>query len=465
MKNPSLVDSNKDKWDSDKGPGLDNLRVPMRSMQPGNTEAVLQDLRLRIHRRLIDTLDLTKLSNLEMERVRIEIRRILEDMVAAEAIPVSRADRDRLVMEVQHEVFGLGPLETLMKDPEISDILVNSSSQIFVERYGKLEKTDVRFRDDSHLMQIIERIVTRVGRRVDESSPMVDARLADGSRVNAIIPPLALDGPVLSIRRFGAERLTVNDLIQFNSIPPQIAEVAAACVKSRLNMLVSGGTGAGKTTLLNCLSNFIPDNERIVTIEDSAELKLQQDHIVRLETRPPNIEGQGAVTARDLVRNALRMRPDRIVIGEVRGGEALDMMQAMNTGHDGSISTVHANSARDALSRLETMMLMAGINLPERALREQVASALDVIVQLTRLSDGSRKVVEFAEVTGMEGTTITTQTIFKFDQRGVENGKVIGEFVATGVMPSFMDRLERHGFRIPNTHFMPVTLGARKRSL
>ena len=460
MKNPSLADSN-----NDKGSGLDNLRVPMRSMQPGNTEAVLQDLRLRIHRRLIDTLDLTKLSNLEMERVRIEIRRILEDMVAAEAIPVSRADRDRLVMEVQHEVFGLGPLETLMKDPEISDILVNSSSQIFVERYGKLEKTDVRFRDDAHLMQIIERIVTRVGRRVDESSPMVDARLADGSRVNAIIPPLALDGPVLSIRRFGAERLTVNDLIQFNSIPPQIAEVAAACVKSRLNMLVSGGTGAGKTTLLNCLSNFIPDNERIVTIEDSAELKLQQDHIVRLETRPPNIEGQGAVTARDLVRNALRMRPDRIVIGEVRGGEALDMMQAMNTGHDGSISTVHANSARDALSRLETMMLMAGINLPERALREQVASALDVIVQLTRLSDGSRKVVEFAEVTGMEGNTITTQTIFKFDQRGVENGKVIGEFVATGVMPSFMDRLERHGFRIPNTHFMPVPLGARKRAL
>jgi pilus assembly protein CpaF len=465
MKNPSLADTNKDKWDNDKGNALDSLRLPVRSMQAGSTEAILQDLRLRIHRRLIDTLDLTKLSNLEMERVRVEIRRILEDMVAAEAIPVSRADRDRLVMEVQHEVFGLGPLETLMKDPEISDILVNCSSQIFVERYGKLEKSDVRFRDDAHLMQIIERIVTRVGRRVDESSPMVDARLADGSRVNAIIPPLALDGPVLSIRRFGAERLTVNDLIQFNSIPPQIAEVAAACVKSRLNMLVSGGTGAGKTTLLNCLSNFIPDNERIVTIEDSAELKLQQEHIVRLETRPANIEGQGAVTARDLVRNALRMRPDRIVIGEVRGGEALDMMQAMNTGHDGSISTIHANSARDALSRLETMMLMAGINLPERALREQVASGLDIIVQLTRLSDGSRKVVEFAEVTGMEGSTITTQTIFKFDQRGVENGKVIGEFVATGVMPSFMDRLERHGFRIPNTHFMPVPLGAKKRAL
>ena len=455
-------------FDSDmneRGSGLDSLRGPIRSIQTSNSDNVLQDLRLRIHRKLIDTLDLTKLSNLEMERVRVEIRRILEDMVALESIPLSRADRDRLVMEVQHEVFGLGPLETLMKDPEISDILVNSATNVFVERYGKLEKTDVRFRDDAHLMQIIERIVTRVGRRVDESSPMVDARLADGSRVNAIIPPLALDGPVLSIRRFGTERLTVNDLIQFNSIPAQIAEVAAACVKSRLNMLVSGGTGAGKTTLLNCLSNFIPDNERIVTIEDSAELKLQQEHIVRLETRPANIEGQGAVTARDLVRNALRMRPDRIVIGEVRGGEALDMMQAMNTGHDGSISTIHANSARDALSRLETMMLMAGIALPERALREQVASALDIIVQLTRLSDGSRKVVEFAEVTGMEGNTITTQTIFKFDQRGIENGKIIGEFVATGVMPSFMDRLERHGFKIPNTHFMPVSMAGRKRAL
>jgi pilus assembly protein CpaF len=314
-------------------------------------------------------------------------------------------------------------------------------------------------------MQIIERIVTRVGRRVDESSPMVDARLADGSRVNAIIPPLALDGPILSIRRFGAERLTINDLIQFNSIPPQVAEVAAACVKSRLNMIVSGGTGSGKTTLLNCLSNYIPENERIVTIEDSAELKLQQEHVVRLETRPPNIEGQGSVTARDLVRNALRMRPDRIVIGEVRGGEALDMMQAMNTGHDGSISTIHANSARDALSRLETMMLMAGIALPERALREQAASAIDVIVQLSRLSDGSRKVVELSEVTGMEGSTITTQTIFKFEQRGVENGKVVGEFVATGVMPSFMDRLEKYGFRIPNSHFLPVTIAAKRRAL
>ena len=433
-------------------------------MQPSSPDVILQDLRLRIHRRLIDTLDLSKLSTLEMDRVKLEIRRILEDMVMAEAIPLSRTDRDRVVTDVQHEVFGLGPLETLMKDSEITDILVNTHASVFVERYGKLERTDVRFRDDAHLMQIIERIVTRVGRRVDESSPMVDARLADGSRVNAIIPPLALDGPVLSIRRFGAERLTINDLIQFNSIPPQIAEVAAACVKSRLNILVSGGTGAGKTTLLNCLSNFIPESERIVTIEDSAELKLQQQHVVRLETRPPNIEGTGSVTQRDLVRNALRMRPDRIVVGEVRGGEALDMMQAMNTGHDGSISTIHANSARDALSRLETMMLMAGINLPERALREQIASAIDIIVQLSRLSDGSRRLIEYTEVTGMEGSTITTQTIFKYEQRGVDNGKVLGEFVATGVMPSFIDRLERYGFKIPNTHFLPITINAKKKA-
>jgi pilus assembly protein CpaF len=463
MKNPSF-ESDRDRWDADRTGNFDGSRTPLRTMQPSSPDVILQDLRLRIHRRLIDTLDLSKLSSLEMDRVKVEIRRILEDMVMAEAIPLSRVDRDRLVTDVQHEVFGLGPLETLMKDPEITDILVNTHASVFVERYGKLERTDVRFRDDAHLMQIIERIVTRVGRRVDESSPMVDARLADGSRVNAIIPPLALDGPVLSIRRFGAERLTINDLIQFNSIPPQIAEVAAACVKSRLNILVSGGTGAGKTTLLNCLSNFIPENERIVTIEDSAELKLQQEHVVRLETRPPNIEGIGSVTQRELVRNALRMRPDRIVVGEVRGGEALDMMQAMNTGHDGSISTIHANSARDALSRLETMMLMAGIHLPERALREQIASALDIIVQLSRLSDGSRRLIEFAEVTGMEGTTITTQTIFKYEQRGVDNGKVIGEFVATGVMPSFIDRLERYGFRIPNTHFLPISMNAKKRA-
>ena len=431
----------------------------------GHSDAFFQDLKIRIHRKLIDTIDLSKLSTMEMEMVKVEIRRILEELVMAESLPLSRVDRDRLVTEVQHEVFGLGPLETLMKDPEVTDILVNNHSQVYVERYGKLEKTEVRFRDDAHLMQIIERIVSRVGRRVDESSPMVDARLPDGSRVNAIIPPLALDGPILSIRRFGAEPLTMKDLVQLNSVPEQIAEVLKACVRSRLNVLISGGTGAGKTTLLNCISNYIPDNERIVTIEDSAELKLQQEHIVRLETRPANIEGSGMVTQRELVRNALRMRPDRIIVGEVRGGEALDMMQAMNTGHDGSISTIHANGARDALSRLETMMLMSEINLPERALREQIASALDIVIQLSRMQDGSRRLVELAEVTGMEGAVVTTQTIFQFEQRGVEDGKVIGDFVATGVRPLFLDRLERYGHKIPNTYFMPLSLSPKRKAL
>src|ERR1700756_2403738 len=423
-----------------------------------------QQVKADLHRKILDRLDLEKLGKTSGESARDEVLVVIRSAVNGEVVPLSFAERERLSREILDEIFGLGPLEQLMKDPTVSDILVNRFDKVYVEKAGKLELTPLTFKDNTHLMQIIERIVTRVGRRVDESSPMVDARLADGSRVNAIIPPLALDGPILSIRRFGAERLTINDLIQFNSVPPQIAEVAAACVKSRLNILVSGGTGAGKTTLLNCLSNFIPENERIVTIEDSAELKLQQEHVVRLETRPPNIEGIGSVTQRELVRNALRMRPDRIVVGEVRGGEALDMMQAMNTGHDGSISTIHANSARDALSRLETMMLMAGIHLPERALREQIASALDIIVQLSRLSDGSRRLIEFAEVTGMEGTTITTQTIFKYEQRGVDNGKVIGEFVATGVMPSFIDRLERYGFRIPNTHFLPISMNAKKRA-
>jgi pilus assembly protein CpaF len=443
----------------------DNGRFGPQGESLGALDTLFQDLKIRIHRKLIDTLDLTKLSTLEMEMVKVEIRRILEELVMAESLPLSRMDRERLVTEIQHEVFGLGPLESLLKDPEITDILVNTHSQVYVERHGRLEKTDVRFRDDAHLMQIIERIVSRVGRRVDEASPMVDARLPDGSRVNAIIPPLALDGPILSIRRFGPEPLTMKDLIQFNSIPEQIADVLKACVRSRLNILISGGTGAGKTTLLNCLSNYIPESERIVTIEDSAELKLQQEHVVRLETRPPNIEGVGQVTQRDLVRNALRMRPDRIIVGEVRGGEALDMMQAMNTGHDGSISTIHANSSRDALSRLETMMLMANINLPERALREQIASALDLIIQLSRLNDGTRKLIEVSEVTGMEGNTISTQLIFKFEQKGIENGKVIGEFVATGVRPMFLDRLERYGFKIPNTYFLPVAISPASRKV
>jgi pilus assembly protein CpaF len=447
----------------------ENFRLNGESRQPATAgplgqDHFFQELKLRIHRKLIDAIDLTKLSTLEVELVKIEIRRILGELVMAESLPLSRADRERLVTEVQHEAFGLGPLESLMKDPDISDILVNNHSSVFVERYGKLEKANVTFRDDAHLMQIIDRIVSRVGRRVDEASPMVDARLPDGSRVNAIIPPLSLDGPILSIRRFGAKPLTMKNLVDFGSVPETVAEVLAACVHSRLNILVSGGTGAGKTTLLNCLSNFIPDDERIITIEDSAELRLQQQHVVRLETRPPNIEEKGTVTQRDLVRNALRMRPDRIVLGEVRGGEALDMMQAMNTGHDGSLSTVHANSARDALARLETMMLMSGVNLPERAMREQISSALDIVVHLSRLSDGTRRLVEFCEVTGMEGNTITTQLLFQYKQLGVEYGRVIGEFSATGVIPSFMERLESRGFKIPNIYFVPASQLSQKRA-
>jgi pilus assembly protein CpaF len=453
------------------------MRTPLRQLSDGReglgplsltgtplSRDTYDRLKLRIHRKLLDTIDLSKISGRDNPLVETDVRRVLEDMVMSEPVALSLYDRRRLIVEIEHEVFGLGPLERLLKDPEISDILVNNYASVFVERHGRLEETDVRFRDDAHLMQIIERIVTSVGRRVDEHSPMVDARLPDGSRVNAIIPPLALDGPILSIRRFGVDRLTMNDLIKLDSLPRHIAEVLEACVKARLNILISGGTGSGKTTLLNCLSNYIPSTERIVTIEDSAELKLQQRHVLRLETRPPNIEGAGTVTQRDLVRNSLRMRPDRIVVGEVRGGEALDMMQAMNTGHDGSISTIHANSARDALSRLETMMLMAGFGLPERAMREQIASALDVIVQLARLSDGTRKLIELAEVTGMEGGTITTQTIFGFEQTDVdENNKVLGDFYATGVMPMFMKRVERYGFKIPPGYFLPKdAISARK---
>src|SRR5437870_8070853 len=447
------------------GPREETVTVgqPLDAKERGQT--TYYELKTRIHGQLIERLELAKLDALPRELVQQQIRRIVEDMLALDETPLGRKERDDQVVEIEHETFGLGPIEPLMQDPTVSDILVNGAREIYVERHGKLERTRVTFRDDAHLLQVIDRIVSAVGRRVDESSPMVDARLPDGSRVNAVIPPLALDGPVLSIRRFAKDPLRMADLIEFGTITPALAEILRATVQARLNILVSGGTGAGKTAMLNVLSNAIPNTERIVTIEDSAELQLQQDHVVRLETRPPNIEGQGTVTQRDLVRNALRMRPDRIVLGEVRGGEALDMMQAMNTGHDGSISTVHANTARDALSRLETMMLMSGVALPERALREQIASALDVIVQLTRLSDGSRKVVEFAEITGMEGSTITTQTIFKFEQRGVENGKVVGEFVATGVMPSFMDRLEQYGFKLPNTHFLPLALGGKRRAL
>jgi pilus assembly protein CpaF len=413
-------------------------------------------LKTRIHRELIERLDLAKLPLLPADTVRQQIQRIVEDMLAADDTPLNRLERERIVQEIQHETFGLGPIEPLMQDRTVSDILVNGAQQVYVERRGKLERTGVIFRDDAHLLQIIERIVSAVGRRVDESVPMVDARLRDGSRVNAIIPPLALDGPVLSIRRFAADPYQMADLIEFGALTPALAEIVRAAVRARLNILVSGGTGAGKTTLLNVLSNAIPEGERIVTIEDSAELQLQQDHVVRLETRPANIEGAGAVTQRDLVRNALRMRPDRIVLGEVRGAEVLDMLQAMNTGHDGSLSTVHANGTRDALSRVETMVLMAGLPLPVRALREYVASALDLVIHLARLSDGTRKVVSVTEVVGMEQDVITTQDIFVFTQEGVDKeGRVQGFHRATGIRPRFTDRLLRTGIELDPELFDP----------
>ncbi|HEX7955524.1 MAG TPA: CpaF family protein, partial [Pyrinomonadaceae bacterium] len=352
------------------------------------------------------------------------------------------------------ELFGLGPLEPLLADPTISDILVNSPKKIYIERGGKLEPTNIEFKDDEHLMRVIERIVSTVGRRIDESSPMVDARLPDGSRVNAIIPPLSLDGPVLSIRRFGKEPLRMAKLIEIGAVTKDIAEMFEMCVRARLNVIISGGTGAGKTTLLNALSSYIPDDQRIVTIEDSAELQLQQPHVVRLETRPPNIEGRGEVTQRDLVKNALRMRPDRIVIGEVRGGEAIDMLQAMNTGHDGSLTTVHANTPRDALARLETMIQMTGMRLSDRAMRQQVASALDLVVQAARLSDGTRRITSISEITGMEGETITMQEIFHFERKGVDkDGKVIGRFRPTGVRPRFAERLKQYGMQLPRVFF------------
>ena len=423
---------------------------------PGRGREAYYDLKTRIHRQLIERLDLTKVDLLPLETVQQQIRRIVEDMLASDDTPLSRQEREQLVLEVEHETFGLGPLEPLMQDPTVSDILVNGCKEVFVERRGRLERTRVIFRDNSHLLQVIERIVSGVGRRVDESSPMVDARLPDGSRVNAIIPPLALDGPVLSIRRFAADPYRMADLVEFGTLTAGLTEIIRAAVQARLNILVSGGTGAGKTTMLNVLSNAIPNTERIVTIEDSAELQLQQEHVVRLETRPPNIEGQGAVTQRDLVRNALRMRPDRIVVGEVRGGEVLDMLQAMNTGHDGSLSTVHANSTRDALSRIETMVLMAGVSLPVRAMRDYIASALDLMVHLARLSDGTRKVTRVTEIVGMEEDVVTTQDIFVFEQQGIDaDGRVIGFFRPTGIRPKFSERLERSGIHLGPEVFDP----------
>ncbi len=436
------------------------------SREPGTTgvlgagkdkgDGAYYDLKSRIHLELIERIDLSKLDSLPPDLVQQQIGRILEDLLAGEETPLNRRERDRIVIEVQHETFGLGPIEPLMRDPTVSDILVNGAHVVYVERRGKLERTEVTFRDDAHLLQIIERIVAQVGRRVDESSPMVDARLPDGSRVNAIIPPLALDGPVLSIRRFAVDPYRMPNLISFGTLTPALAEILVAAVAARLNILISGGTGSGKTTLLNVISDAIPNNERIVTIEDSAELQLQQEHAVRLETRPPNIEGQGEVTQRDLVRNALRMRPDRIIVGEVRGPEVLDMLQAMNTGHDGSLSTVHANSTREAMSRLETMILMSGISLPVRAMREYITSALDMVIHLARLSDGARKIVRVTEITGMEESVVSTQDIFLFEQEGIDNdGRVLGFHRATGVRPKFAERLVRAGIHLGPEVFDP----------
>jgi pilus assembly protein CpaF len=404
-----------------------------------------------IHRKLIQKLNLDRLTEVNREDVRREVTQILEALVVGESTPMNLQERERLATEVLDEVFGLGPLEPLLADPTISDILVNTHKRVYVERKGILEMTSIQFRDDIHLMSIIDRIVSAVGRRVDESSPMVDARLADGSRVNAIIPPLAVDGPCLSIRRFGRDPLTSEDLLQNNTLTEPMLELMRGCVKARLNILVSGGTGAGKTTFLNVLSSYISNRERIVTVEDAAELQLHQDHVVRLETRPANIEGKGAIQQRQLVINSLRMRPDRIIVGEVRGEEALDMLQAMNTGHDGSLTTIHANTPRDALSRLETMVAMGSLNIPDSAIRRQIASAIDVVVQV---SDGTRKVISLAEITGMEGDIVSMQDIFVFRKRGIrDNGEVSGEFVPTGIRPKFAEKLQVSGIHLPISMF------------
>src|SRR2546425_608519 len=416
------------------------------------------ELKANIHRKLLNRLNLEALAQSDRARAESEIRTVLGQLLAEEGAPLSLGEREGLFVELLDDVFGLGPLEPLLRDPTISDILVNTYKHVFVERNGQLERVPAQFQDDRHLMPLIDRIGSAVGRRIDDSSPMVDARLPDGSRVNAIIPPLAVDGPIVSIRRFPAERLKAEDLVTLRALTRPMLDFLAHCVRARLNCLISGGTGSGKTTLLNVLSSFISERERIVTIEDAAELQLRQEHVVRLETRPPNVEGKGTVRQRQLVINALRMRPDRIIIGEVRGEEALDMLQAMNTGHDGSLTTVHANTPRDALSRIETMIAMGATNLPERAMRQQIASAIQVVVQQTRLSDGSRKVTSISEITGMEGDVITMQEIFLFEKTGVtQDGKVVGRFRATGVRPKCCERLKASGIHLPADMFEGVT--------
>ncbi len=411
-------------------------------------------LKRHLHQTLLDRIDLEQLQQLSTEQFRRELSHLVERLIDDEKIMVNQTERRQLVIDIQHEMLGFGPLEPLFADPTVSDILVNTHRRIYVERYGKLALTPVTFDDDDHLLKVIEKIVSGVGRRIDESSPMVDARLPDGSRVNAIIPPIAMDGPMLSIRRFSVKPLTVDDLLALHSLTPPIASLLDALSKAKVNILISGGTGSGKTTLLNVLSGFIPADERILTIEDAAELQLQQPHVVRLETRPPNIENKGEVSQRTLVKNALRMRPDRIILGEVRGGEALDMLQAMNTGHEGSFATIHANTPRDALARLENMVSMANANLEPRAVRQQIASAITVVIQITRLTDGSRKLVSLQEVTGMEGEIISMQEIFKFKRSGMTaEGKVLGHFCATGIHPHFDQRLRDYGVGVPEINY------------
>jgi len=415
---------------------------------------VYQELKSSVHRDLLNKVDVEKVATMRDERTRSQALAVIQDLVANLQTPLSGRERERLSLEVLDEVFGLGPLEPLLQDPGINDILVNGHKQVYVERAGILEETNIRFKDDTHLMHIIDKIVSGVGRHIDESSPMVDARLADGSRVNVVIPPLAIDGPHLSIRRFGHVPVSENDLLTNQTLTPQMLELIQGAVKSRLNIVISGGTGAGKTTLLNVLSGYISDKERIVTIEDSAELIMKQRHVVRLECRPANVEGTGAIKQRQLVINCLRMRPDRIVVGEVRGEEALDMLQAMNTGHDGSLTTIHANNPRDAVARMETMALMANLNLPEKAVRRQIASAVAIVIQVARMSDGSRRVTHLTEITGMEEDTVSMQDVFLFEKQGIgKDGRVIGTFTATGIRPKFAERLKSSGINVPASLF------------
>jgi pilus assembly protein CpaF len=422
--------------------------------QPESKDTGFETLKQRIHSKLVDKLDMSRVGELEGDTLRREIRLVVEHLCDTEDTLLNRSERELLIGEVLNETFGLGPLEALLKDATISDILINGPKNIYVERRGRMEKTSVTFRDNDHLMQIIDRIISKVGRRVDETCPMVDARMMDGSRFNAIIPPLALDGACVSIRRFGANPLKLEDLLNFKAFTPEMVMLLEGAIKARLNIIISGGTGSGKTTLLNTLSSFISNADRIVTIEDAAELQLQQDHVVRLETRPANIEGKGRISATDLVRNALRMRPERIIIGECRGQETLDMLQAMNTGHEGSLTTVHSNSPRDAIARMETMIMMAGFELPLKAMRTQIASAVDLIVQANRLQGGPRKITHITEIVGMEQDTVIMQEVYKYDQQGIdETGRAYGQFTATGIRPSFMSRLEAAGVRLPSSAF------------